>query len=307
MSLVPMSVLLDKASSLGYAVGAFNTNNMEITQGIIDGAVAERSPVIVQCSEGGLGYAGAEMVVAMVKSLAEKVDIPIALHLDHGKKFANIVRCIRAGFTSVMIDASHLPLEDNIALVKKVVEIAHAAGVSVEAELGRISGIEDHVSVSERNAVLTDPAEAERFVSETGIDALAVAIGTAHGPRKFKGEPRLELDLIREIKQMTGIPLVMHGASAVPGELIAKAACYGAELKGASGVPDEAVRKAVENGINKVNIDTDMRLAMVTALREALYTDPGVTDPRKVLGPARSAVTGIVRQKIGILGSAGKA
>jgi fructose-bisphosphate aldolase class II len=206
-----------------------------------------------------------------------------------------------------MIDASHLPLEDNIALVKKVVEIAHAAGVSVEAELGRISGIEDHVSVSERNAVLTDPAEAERFVSETGIDALAVAIGTAHGPRKFKGEPRLELDLIREIKQMTGIPLVMHGASAVPGELIAKAACYGAELKGASGVPDVAVRKAVENGINKVNIDTDMRLAMVTALREALYTDPGVTDPRKVLGPARSAVTGIVRQKIGILGSAGKA
>ena len=210
MSLVPMSVLLDKANSQGYAVGAFNTNNMEITQGIIDGAAAERSPVIVQCSEGGLEYAGASMVVAMVRSLAEDADIPIALHLDHGKEFANIVKCIRAGFTSVMMDASHLPLEDNIAMVKKVVEIAHASGVTVEAELGRISGIEDNVSVSERNAILTDPAEAERFVAETGVDALAVAVGTAHGPRKFKGEPRLELDLIREIKQRTRIPLVMH-------------------------------------------------------------------------------------------------
>ena len=189
MSLVPMSVLLNKANSLGYAVGAFNTNNMEITQGIIDGAVAERSPVIVQCSEGGLEYAGADMVVAMVKSLAQGVDIPIALHLDHGKKFTNIVKCIRAGFTSVMMDASHLPLDDNIAMVKKVVEIAHAAGVTVEAELGRISGIEDNVSVSERHAILTDPTEAERFVAETGVDALAVAVGTAHGPRKFKGEP----------------------------------------------------------------------------------------------------------------------
>jgi len=302
-----MSVLLNKANSLGYAVGAFNTNNMEITQGIIDGAAAERSPVIVQCSEGGLEYAGADMVVAMVKSLAQDADIPVALHLDHGKKFTNIVKCIRAGFTSVMMDASHLPLEDNIAMVKKVVEIAHAAGVTVEAELGRISGIEDNVSVSERHAILTDPAEAERFVAETGVDALAVAVGTAHGPRKFKGEPRLELDLIREIKQRTRIPLVMHGASAVPREVIEKAVCYGAQLQGTSGVPDEAVRKAVENGINKVNIDTDMRLAMVAALREALYTDPGVTDPRKVLGPARSAVSEIVRQKIAILGSAGKA
>jgi len=307
MPLLPMSVLLQKANSEGYAVAAFNTNNMEITQGIIEGAVAERSPVIIQCSEGALEYAGVDMVVAMVKAAAGNVDIPVALHLDHGKRFDNIIRCIRAGFTSVMIDGSHLPLDENIALTRKVVDVAHAAGVSVEAELGRIAGIEDHVSTSEREAILTDPAEAERFVAETGVDALAVAIGTAHGPRKFKGEPKLELDRIREIKSRVGIPLVMHGASAVPKDVIEKAVKYGAQIEGASGVPDEAVRQAVANGINKVNIDTDMRLAMIAAMRETLYNNPDATDPRKILGPARAAVTSVVRHKISVLGSAGRA
>lgn len=307
MPLLPMSVLLNKANAEGYAVGAFNTNNMEITQAIIEGAVAERAPVIIQCSEGAMKYAGVDTVVAMVKALAENVDIPVALHLDHGKEFDNIIKCIRAGFTSVMIDASHFPLEENIAMTKKVVEIAHAAGVSVEAELGRIAGVEDNVSTSERDAMLTDPDEAERFVSETGVDALAIAIGTAHGPRKFKGEPKLEMDLIREIKSRVNIPLVMHGASAVPKEVIDKAVRYGAEIEGASGVPDEAVSQAVANGINKVNIDTDMRLAMIAAMREVLHNNPKATDPRKVLGPAKDAIVEIVRHKISILGSGAKA
>lgn len=307
MPLLPMSVLLNKANAEGYAVGAFNTNNMEITQGIIDGAVADKSPVIIQCSEGAMDYAGVDMIVAMVRAAAEDAGVPVALHLDHGKEFDNVIRCIRAGFTSVMIDGSHLPLDENIALAKKVVDIAHAAGVSVEAELGRIAGIEDNVSTSEKDAILTDPAEAERFVSETGVDALAVAIGTSHGPKKFKGEPRLELDRIREIKSRVGIPLVMHGASAVPKEVVAKAVKYGAEIEGASGVPDEAVSQAVANGISKVNIDTDMRLAMIAAMREALHSNPGVTDPRKVLGPSKAAITEIVRHKIAVLGSASKA
>lgn len=307
MSLVPMSVLLSKANSEGYAVGAFNTNNMEITQGIIDGAVAERSPVIIQCSEGGMEYAGVDMIVAMARVAADSSGVPVALHLDHGRSFDNVIRCIRAGFTSVMIDGSHLPLDENIALAKRVVGIAHAAGVSVEAELGRIAGIEDNVSASEKEAILTDPAEAERFVAETGVDALAVAIGTAHGPKKFKGEPKLELDLIREIKSRVGIPLVMHGASAVSRSVIDKAVSYGAKLEGASGVPDEAVSQAVANGISKVNIDTDMRLAMIAAMRETLHNNPEATDPRKILGPARAAIAEIVRHKIAVLGSASRA
>lgn len=307
VSLVTSKEVLDAANEGGYAVGAFNINNLEFAKAVMSAAAEERSPVMIQASEGAIAYAGMKELTSIVKALAREVDVPVALHLDHGRKFDVIMQCIRHGFTSVMIDGSHLPLEENIAITKKVVEVAHGAGVSVEAELGRLAGIEDHVAVDDRDAFLTDPDEAAMFVEKTGVDALAIAIGTSHGPRKFKGEPVLALDLVTEIKNSVGIPLVLHGASGVSYDIVEQGEKYGARWGGSKGIPDDSIVEAVRRGINKVNIDTDMRLAFVASIRETLWTKPEVIDPREVLRPAIAAIKSVAVGKMRLFGSSGKA
>ncbi len=284
MSLVTVKEILEDAKSRGYAVGAFNTNNMEIVQAIVESAEEERAPVILQASQGALKYAGIHYIVGMINAAVKTTTIPIALHLDHGTDFEQIMMCIRNGFTSVMIDGSKHPLEENIKITKKVVEIAHAVGVSVEAELGRIGGTEDDVSVSEREAFMTVPEEAKRFVEETGVDSLAVAIGTAHG--HYKGEPELDFNRLERINNLVDIPLVLHGAS---------------------GVPDESIKKAVERGICKINIDTDIRQAFTRGVHEVVKESPEEYDPRKILGPAKEEMKKIIKEKIRLFGCAGKA
>ncbi|ACV61020.1 fructose-1,6-bisphosphate aldolase, class II [Desulfofarcimen acetoxidans DSM 771] len=284
MGLVPIDVLLKKADAEGYAVGAFNCNNMEIVQAIAAAAEAEKSPVIMQASQGAIKYAGLEYIAAMAKLAADSVSVPVALHIDHGTSFEQVMKCIRAGFSSVMIDGSKLPLEQNIALTKKVLDVAHAVGVSVEAELGKIGGTEDDITVDEKEAMFTDPLEAERFVRETSVDALAVAIGTAHGV--YKGEPKLDFDRLKKIKELVKIPIVLHGSS---------------------GVPDDAIREAVSLGVGKINIDTNIREAFVYKVREVAAAKPDEIDPRQILGPAREAAIEIIREKIRLFGSSGKA
>jgi len=263
-------------------VGAFNANNLEIVQAIVEAAREEGAAVIIQASQGAIKYAGIEYITAMVRAAAEGLDIPMALHLDHGTDFGQVMRCIRHGFTSVMIDGSALPFEENVALTARVVEVAHAVGVSVEGELGRIGGTEDDVSVSDREATLTDPEEARRFVELTGVDCLAVAIGTAHG--FYRGKPQLDFDRLKEIRDAVDVPLVLHGAS---------------------GVPDEDVRMAISLGIAKINIDTELRHAFVSALRARLEELPREIDPRKLLAPAREAMKEKVREKIRLFGQRG--
>jgi len=275
MPLVDLKTLMTKAKEGKYAVGAFNCNNMEIVQAIIQAAEAEKSPVIIQASQGAIKYAGIAYITGLVRVAAAQASVPVCLHLDHGTSFEQVIRCIRDGFTSVMIDGSHLPLEENIALTKKVLDVARAVGVSVEAELGKIGGTEDDISVSEREALMTDPAEAKHFVEKTGVDALAVAIGTAHG--RYKGEPQLDFDRLKRVNELVSIPIVLHGSS---------------------GVPDEAIRTAIQLGVRKINIDTNIREAFVKGVREALAVDPDEIDPRKILGPAREEMTRVVREKI---------
>ena len=284
MSLVTLPKVLGKAQKDGYAVGAFNANNLEIVQAIVAAAESQNSPVIIQASQGALKYAGLEQITAMVKTAAEKTNVPVVLHLDHGTDFDQVMGCIRAGFSSVMIDASQYPLEENIARTREVVKVAHAVGVSVEAELGRISGTEDQISVSEQEALFTDPKEAEQFVAETGVDALAVSIGSAHG--LYKGEPKLDLVRLLQIKDLVPVPIVLHGAS---------------------GIPAEAIKGAVELGVCKINIDTDLRQTFTNRMREIFAEKPQEIDPRKVLGPAREALKQAVESKIVLFGSTGKA
>ncbi|MBC7074591.1 MAG: class II fructose-1,6-bisphosphate aldolase [Syntrophomonadaceae bacterium] len=284
MALVTVDELLWKAEKEGYAVGAFNANNMEIVQAIMEAAEQENSPVIMQASQGAIKYAGLEFITAMVKLAAQSVDVPIALHLDHGTDFNQVVRCIRSGFTSVMYDGSALSLEENIAVTKKVLDIARPIDVSVEAEIGKIGGTEDDVSVSEKEAMYTDPEEAKYFVESTGVKSLAIAIGTAHG--QYKGEPKLDFERLAKIKSLIKIPIVLHGSS---------------------GVPDEAIKKAISLGVRKVNIDTNIREAFVWAMRRELEANPSEIDPRKILGPARQAAVDIIRSKIRLFGSSGKA
>ncbi|MGB4338935.1 MAG: class II fructose-1,6-bisphosphate aldolase [Bacillota bacterium] len=307
MALVTSKRILDDASARGYAVGAFNVNNLEFAKAVMGAAQEANSPVIIQASEGAVSYAGVRQMVAMVRSLAEDTDVPVVLHLDHGRSFDTIVQCIRHGFTSVMIDGSHLPFDENVAITKKVVEVAHAAGVSVEAELGRLAGIEDIVAVSEREAALTDPDEARAFVEQTGCDALAVAIGTSHGPRKFKGEPVLAVDLVEKIKEQVRIPLVLHGASGVSTEVVQIGERYGARWAGSKGIPDQAIVEVIRRGINKINIDTDMRLAFVASIRETLATKPELLDPRDLMRPAIAAIKKVATGKMQLFGSAGMA
>jgi fructose-bisphosphate aldolase, class II len=282
--LVTGKEILEKAKQGGYAVGAFNVNNMEIVQAIIEAAEEEKAPAILQASQGGLKYAGVEFIAALGILAAQRAKVPVALHLDHGTDFDQVMLCIRHGFTSVMIDGSKYSLEDNIAITKKVIEVAHAVGVSVEAELGKIGGVEDHVKVDEKDATFTDPQEAKTFVEQTGVDSLAIAIGTAHG--QYKGEPKLDFDRLKDIKALIDTPVVLHGAS---------------------GVPDDAIRKAVELGVCKINIDTDIRLAFARGVRDVVVNKPQEYDPRKLLGKAKEEMKQIIKEKIRLFGSAGRA
>lgn len=307
MPLVTGNELLVKARAHGYAVGAFNTSNLEITQAIFDAAAELRSPVMVATSQSAIEYAGAGNIRALVQNLAEAAEIPAALHLDHGTDLGAIEDCINGGWTSIMIDGSHHPFEENAEVTRRVVEMAHARGISVEAELGRLVGVEDEVSVEEGEAVFTDPDEAAVFVERTGCDSLAVAIGTSHGAYKFKSDPRLAIDRLQEIAARVSIPLVLHGASAVPPDVLELAQRYGATLKGARGVPAESIGEAIPHGIAKINIDTDLRLAFTGRVREMLAESPEVFDPRKILGAAREGMKEVVASKIGLFGSANRA
>lgn len=304
--LVTNKEIMSAARAKGYAVGAFNINNLEVLLAVTEATVEEKSPVIVAATPSAIKYAGLEYLAAMVKVAANSVSQPMSLHLDHGKDIETVTRCIDAGFTSVMIDASHLNFEENIAVTKKVVALAHPKGVSVEAELGRLAGVEES-TVKERDAVLTDPDAAKEFVKRTGVDALAVAIGTSHGAYKFKGEPKLDFERLKAIREKVDVLLVLHGASSVPNWIIEKATKYGAELAGARGIPEEHIKKAVSLGISKINIDTDLRLAFTGAVREVLATSPTQYDPRKILGPAKEAIKTVVKGKMRLFGSSGKA
>jgi fructose-bisphosphate aldolase class II len=283
MPFVTLREVLQNAQQEGYAVGAFNANNMEIVKAIMEAAVEERSPVILQASQGALRYAGLNYITAMVRAAAEEADVPVVLHLDHGTSFEQTMLCLRYGFSSVMFDGSRYPLEENIARTAKVAEVAHAMGATVEGELGKIGGTEDDISVDEREAFFTDPAEAEQFVRETGIDALAVAIGTAHGP--YKGEPVLDFERLAAIKKVVPVPLVLHGAS---------------------GVPAESIRKAIELGVCKINIDTELRQAFVRGVQRVIREHPDEIDPRKILGPAKEAMKAVVKEKMCLFGCAGR-
>jgi len=307
MALITGRELLQKAKEERYAVGAFNINNMEILQAITEAAQDERSPAIIAVSEGAIKYAGLAYLISMVRVAAGDVDVPLALHLDHGRDLEVIGSCIEGGFTSVMIDGSHLDFEKNIFLTQKVVEMAHARGISVEGELGRLKGIEEGIDVRQGEAFLTDPAAAREFVERTQLDSLAVAIGTSHGAYKFKGEVKLDFQRLRAIAEEVDIPLVLHGASGVPPAVLEKGEKYGARFPGAKGVPDDSIREAVKVGMSKINIDTDLRLSFIGAIREALVLQPQEFDPRKILGPARKAVEEIVRHKMKLFGSSGKA
>lgn len=307
MPLTTNKELLALARKGGYAVGAFNINNLEILQAIVSAGEAERSPAIIAVSEGAIQYAGMPYLISMVQTAAAQTSTPLSLHLDHGKDLEVIRSCIDHGFTSVMIDGSEFEFEKNIEVTKKVVEMAKRKDVSVEAELGRLKGIEEKISVSEKDAFLTDPQAAEDFFKRTEVDALAIAIGTSHGAYKFKGDAKLDFDRLKEIAKKVSIPLVLHGASGVPPAVLERAERFGAKLPGAKGIPDEAIQKAIGLGISKINIDTDLRLSFVGALREILTTKPDEFDPRKILGPGREAIKQTVQSKMKLFGSSGKA
>ena len=306
MPLLPGQDILKAARAGGYGVGAFNTNDMEITQAILEACEEAKSPVLVSLSEGAIKYGG-RTLIDMVIHEARVASVPVAVHLDHGASYEMCLKCIRWGFTSVMIDKSHEDEDVNTAEVKRVVEAAHAVGVGVEAEIGRLGGVEEHVVVAEEDAILTKADEAERFMENTGADYLAVAIGTSHGANKGKGRPFIHHDRIKEIADLIPQPLVMHGASGVPQDVVKRFNEAGGELSDASGIHEDDVRKAVTEGIAKINTDTDLRLAFTTAVREVLRDSPKQFDPRKILGPARDEMRRIVKDRLDVFGSAGKA
>lgn len=309
MPLVGTKKMFEKAYTGGYAVGAFNVNNMEILQAIVEAGKEENAPLILQVSAGARKYARHEYLIHLVKAALETCDLPIALHLDHGENFEVCKSCIDGGFTSVMIDASKHPFEENIKITKQVVDYAHSRGIPVEAELGKLAGVEDAVSIAEKDAIYTDPAQAVEFVKKTGCDSLAIAIGTSHGAYKFRGEPKLDFERLEKIaKLLPGFPIVLHGASSVPQYLVDKCNLYGGEIPGAKGIPEEMLRKAASSAVCKINIDTDLRLALTATIREIFTKEPSEFDPRKYLGPGRDAIKELVRHKlVNVLGSAGKA
>jgi len=300
--------LFEKALKEGYAVGAFNVNNMEIVQGITEAVKEKSAPLILQVSAGARKYAKHAYLVHLIQAAMEDTGLDIVLHLDHGEDFEVCKACIDGGFTSVMIDGSQHPLQENIRLTKQVVDYAHPKGVVVEAELGRLKGVEDNISVSEKEAILTDPDEAVELVRETGCDSLAIAIGTSHGAYKFSGEPKLYFDRLKEIQgKLPGFPLVLHGASSVLPELVRICNEHGGKLPGARGVPEDAITEASGMNVCKVNIDTDLRLAMTATIREEFDKSPENFDPRKYLAPAREAIKNVVSHKLDILGCVNKA
>ena len=309
MPLVTTKEMFEKSMKEGFAIGAFNVNNMEIIQGIVDAAAEENSPVILQASSSAIKYARPKYLMKMVEAAVEETNIPIAIHLDHGPDFETCKECIDAGFTSVMIDGSKYDFEENVALTKKVVDYAHKRGVVVEAELGKLAGIEDDVNVAASDAMYTDPEQAKEFVERTGCDSLAIAIGTSHGAYKFKGEAKLRFDILANIKALIpNTPIVLHGASTVIPELVEMCNEYGADIPGAKGVPDEILHEASISGVSKINVDTDLRLAMTGAIRKALSENPSVFDPRKYCGPARELIKETVQHKIrDVFGSSNKA
>ena len=308
MAFISSKPLFEKAYKEGYAVGAFNVNDMEIIQGITEAIAEEKAPVILQVSSGARKYARHQYLIHLVQAAMECTGIDCVLHLDHGEDFEMCKSCVDGGFTSVMIDGSKYPFEENIKLTKQVVDYAHAKGVPVEAELGKLAGVEDHVSVAEKDAIYTDPDQAVEFVKRTGCDSLAVAIGTSHGAYKFKSEPKLDFDRLEKIgKLLPNFPLVLHGASSAPADLVKICNDYGGKIPGAKGVPEEMISRAAKMSVCKINIDTDLRLAMTGAIRKVFAENPSEFDPRKYLGPARDAIKGVVKRKIQFLGCGGKA
>lgn len=298
MPLVSSAEMFKKAYGQ-YAVGAFNVNNMEIIQGIVDAAKEEQAPLILQVSAGARKYAKHIYLMKLIEAAVEDTGLPICLHLDHGEDFEICKACVDGGFTSVMIDGSKLPFEENIAVTKKVVDYAHARGVTVEGELGRLAGVEDAVKVNAKDATYTDPDQAVEFVQRTGVDSLAIAIGTSHGAYKFKGDPQLDFDRLTKIaKLLPGFPLVLHGASTVLPEFVGKCNEYGGQINNAQGVPEAMLRQAGTMGVCKINIDTDLRLAMTATIREHFAKNPADFDPRQYLKPARDAIKSMVSHKI---------
>ncbi|HAG08926.1 MAG TPA: fructose-1,6-bisphosphate aldolase, class II [Desulfotomaculum sp.] len=283
MSFIPVHILLKEAETGEYAVGAFNCHNMEFIQAVVAAAEAEKAPVIIQASQGALKYGGINYIVALARAAAEEARVPVALHLDHGTSFTQVMQCLRAGFSSVMFDGSKLSLNDNINITREIVKIARPLNVSVEAELGKIGGAEDKNIVLEQEALFTDPAQAQYFVQSTEVDSLAVAIGNVHG--HYKGRPALDFARLQKISSLVRIPIVLHGSS---------------------GLPDEAIKQAIRLGVRKVNIDTDIRDAFLSMVRQTLLQHPAENDPRQILGPARKAAQEVIQKKIRLFGSAGK-
>jgi len=312
MALVDTKKMFEMAYKGGYAIGAFNVNNMEITQGIVAAVAEEKAPLILQISRGARSYASMSYLKAIIDvAVAENPDIPIVMHLDHGDTFETCKQCVDDGFTSVMIDGSHHSFADNIKITKQVVDYAHDHGVVVEAELGKLGGIEEDVvgvSHDEIMSHLTDPDEAVEFVEKTGVDSLAVAIGTSHGAYKFKSEPKLAFEVVEKIQEkIPGYPLVMHGSSSVPKEFKDLINKYGGDMPDAVGVPESAISEAVKMAVCKVNIDTDLRMALTAKIRQVYAESPAEFDPRKYLGPGREAIKDMVKRKLHVLGCAGKA
>lgn len=311
MPLVTTTEMFKKAYEGGYAIGAFNVNNMEIIQGITEAAAKLNAPLILQVSAGARKYANHTYLTKLVEAAVIETGLPIALHLDHGADFETCKSCIDGGFTSVMIDGSHLTYEENVALTKKVVEYAHAHSVTVEGELGRLAGVEDDVQVSEEDSSYTNPDEVYDFVTKTGVDSLAIAIGTSHGAFKFKPgqDPKIRLDILEEIeKRLPGFPIVLHGASSVVPEFVDEINKFGGKMDNAIGIPESELRKAAEKAVCKINIDSDLRLAMTAAIRKYMAENPSHFDPRQYLSPARDAIMEMVAHKIEfVLGCANKA
>jgi fructose-bisphosphate aldolase class II len=309
MPLVTSKEMFKKAYEGGYAIGAFNVNNMEIIQGITEAAKEHNAPLILQASSGARKYANPTYLRKLVEAAVEETGLPICLHLDHGDSFELCKACIDSGFTSVMIDGSHHNFEDNIKVTKQVVEYAHDKGVVVEAELGRLAGIEDDVNVSDHDAAFTDPDQAVEFVERTGVDSLAIAIGTSHGAYKFKGEAKLRFDILEEIQnKIKGFPIVLHGASSVIPKYVDMINANGGKMPGAKGVPEEMLRKAASMAVCKINIDSDLRLAFTATIREYFAMNPDHFDPRQYLKPSREAIKEVVKHKlVNVLGCNDKA
>lgn len=311
MPLVNTTKMFKEAYDGGFAIGAFNVNNMEILQGVVEACKLENSPVILQISKGARSYANIKYLKALMDVAEAETNLPIAIHCDHGDTMDLMKECIADGYTSVMIDASHDPFEQNVAISKEASDYAHQHGVVVEAELGMLGGIEEDVvgvDIDDVDKFLTNPAEAKEFVKQTGCDSLAIACGTSHGAFKFKTEPKLALHLIDEIAELIpGFPLVMHGSSSVPRDVVDMINKYGGDMANSMGVPDHAVTEAASRAVCKVNVDTDLRLTLTAHIRKVFTENPSEFDPRKYLGPGRKAITELVQQKLHVLGCAGKA